>query len=202
MESPRTTLILGEFLNNPKNAEAFGKFAAKFQPRMKRYFLGRGLQEADADDLTAAILLRFFEKDVFTCFVFQTKDKFNGFLNRVVKNALLTFVRDRGRRPEAWSVGRADAQDALPEIAEGIVGNLQTICEEDRVLVRVARQRVEKRIEDQTKVIFRLLVDEERAVDGICRELEVTKYVVWKARSRVMRMLREEFSKLNNSTGD
>src|SRR5437764_1025408 len=65
-KNQRSSIFLLEFLAAPRNKEAFGKFAAKYQPRIKRCCCQRWkLQDADADDLTATILLKFFERDVF-----------------------------------------------------------------------------------------------------------------------------------------
>jgi RNA polymerase sigma factor (sigma-70 family) len=201
-KNERSTVILQQFLGNPKNREAFGKFAAKYQPRIKRCCQLRGLQDADADDLTATILLRFFERDVFSDFVFQTKEKFYGYLSTVVKNAVLTFVRDRGRKPDAWSVGNPDVQESLTEVTEAMVRDLETICEEDRALVQTARACVEERLEEKTRQAFHMLADEERPVDEVAQHLQMTKFAVWKVHSRVMRMIREEFQKLNSPTGE
>src|SRR5262245_38235165 len=110
----RSTILLRDFLAAPRNREAYGKFVAKYQPRIKRRCSERWrLQDADADDLTASILLGFLQRDVFSGFVFQSKEKFYAWLDTAVKFAVLNFLRERGRRPDAWSVGNTDAQGAL-----------------------------------------------------------------------------------------
>jgi RNA polymerase sigma-70 factor (ECF subfamily) len=192
MESQRSTVILQEFLANPSNAEAFGRFATRYHPRIKRCCQARGLQEADADDLTAALLLRFFERDVFADFVFQTKEKFCAWLRTVVTRAVLTFIRDRGRKPDAWSVGNADAQASLERVTEEMVRDLDSICDEERAVLERARNRVEARLEERTRQAFRMLVDEERTPDEVAERLGMTKLAVWQVRSRVLRMIREE----------
>ena len=108
-----STVFLQKFLAEPKNREAFGKFAAKYQPRIKSCCQRWGLKdENDADDLTANILLKLFERDLFVDFVLKTKAQFYGYLDTVTKHATLTFLRDRHRKPDAWSVGNADAQES------------------------------------------------------------------------------------------
>jgi RNA polymerase sigma-70 factor (ECF subfamily) len=201
MESPRSTIILQEFLADPKNAEAFGKFTAKYLARIKRCCLVQGLQDADADDLAATLLLRFFERDVFTDFVFQSKEKFYSWLHTVVKRAVLTFLRDRSRKPEAWSVGNADAQESLERVSEEMFRDLSSVCEEERGLLAQARASVENRLEANTRQAFGMLVDEGRTADEVAQSLGMSKFAVWQARSRVLRLIRQELPHLPSQEG-
>jgi DNA-directed RNA polymerase specialized sigma24 family protein len=201
-EARRSTVFLRDFLAAPGNREAFGKFVAKYQPRIKRCCERGGLQDADADDLTASILLGFLERDVFSRFVFRGKERFYAWLNRAVKFAVLTFVRDRGRRPGFSSVGNADAQASLEAVAEGLVRDLGALCDEDYARVQAARVRVEGRVEEKTREAFRMLEDEACPVEEVVERLGMTKVAVWKARSRFLRMLREEFPDLHGPAGE
>jgi hypothetical protein len=56
---------------------------------------------------------------------------------------------------------------------------------------------VEARVEPKTKQAFGLLEDEGRSVDEVVEALGMTKVAVWKARSRFLRLLREEFPDLH-----
>ncbi len=201
--SLRSTIVLRDLLAAPRDREAFGKFVAKYQPRIKRCCSERwGLQDADADDLTASILLGFMERDVFSRFVFRSKEKFYTWLNGAVKFAVLTFLRDRGRRQDWWSAGNADAQESLENVTEDMVRELGRLCEEDYAGVQAARIRVEERVEEKTKEAFRLLEDEGCSAEQVGQRLGMTKFAVWKARSRFLRMLREEFPQLHGPTAE
>jgi RNA polymerase sigma factor (sigma-70 family) len=195
-ENQRTSVFLREFLEDPRNREKYGRFVAKYQPLIKSCCLRRRLQDADAEDLTAAILLGFFERDVFADFVYRSRQQFHGWLETVVQRAVLTFLRNRGRKPDAWSVGNADAQESLGRVTEEMVRGLESICEEERGLVQMARLRVQDRVEEQTAIIFRMLVDEGRGAAEVAAELRIPTYVVWKARSRFLQKLREELPHL------
>ena len=198
MESQRSTVVLQEFLANPKNREAFGSFAKKYHLRIKRCCIGRGLQDADAEDLTANILLRFCERDVFDGFVFQSKPKFYAWLDSVARNAVLTFVRDRGRKPDAWSVGNPDAQESLQKAAKAVMNDLESIYADTQVRIQQARAAVKARVEDHTWQVFVMLVDNEQTVEAATQELAMSKEAVWKALSRVKRLLREELRHLHD----
>ncbi len=201
-QSLRSTIILRDFLAAPHNQEAFGRFASKYRPRIKDRCSNRwGLQDADADDLTSALLLKFFERDVFREFVFQSKEQFNGWLNTVVRNAVLTFLRDRGRKPDAWSVGNPDAQDSLEHVISDLGRDLEAVCAEDLQLVQRARDAVRGRVEGDTWQAFCLQADEGKSAEEVGQQLGKSNYAVWKAHSRVMRLLREEFHRLQGPDG-
>jgi RNA polymerase sigma-70 factor (ECF subfamily) len=196
MESQRTTVVLQEFLADPKNREASGNFARKYQPRIKGLCLARRLQDADAEDLTASILLSFCVRDVFDGFVFLSKAQFQGWLNTVAAHAVLTFLRNRGRRPEAWSVGNLAAQEFLQRAADGMVPELVLICAEDRERVDRAGDRVRATVDPRTWEAFRLAVCEGRPVPEVADRLAMTRASVWTACSRIKRKLRQELKDL------
>jgi len=202
METLRSTVLLQQFLADPKNLAEFSKFARKYQSRIKRCCQARGLQDADAEDLAANLLLGFFARDVFDGFVFQTKVKFYAWLRTVVTNAVKTFVRDRGRKPDAWSVGNADAQEALQREPDKMVDDLETIFEDTRTHVEAARTRIKERVEEKTWLAFCLQMDEERPVHEVAERLGMSKVAVWQARSRILRKLRAELSDLHESDND
>jgi RNA polymerase sigma factor (sigma-70 family) len=202
MAYQRTTIILRTFLADPKNHELFASFAGKYQPRIKRCCLSQGLQDADADDLTATILLRFFERDTLDSFVLKTKAQFFVWLRVVVTHAVLTFIRDRGRKPDAWSVGNPNAQQSLERQSEEIARDLEAVYEEDLERVAKACITVKGRVEQRTWEAFCMLVYEERTTEDVAQQLTMTKNSVWTARSRVLQKLREELCDLHGPVTD
>ena len=188
----RSTIILREFLDDPQNKVVFGDFAAKYGPRIQSRCRAFGMQEADSEDLSSAILLRFFERDTFKDFIFEGKEKFDRWLKKTVRNAVLDFVRDRGRKPDAWSVGNPDAQSSLDQVADEMAADLSSAYEREEALVPIARACVEKRVEPKTWKVFQMLVDQQLSVAEVAEQMDMTDFNVWKIRSRVLRMLREE----------
>src|SRR5262245_54759566 len=67
-EGQRSTIFLQNFFTDPQNREAFGRFAAKYLPRIKGCCKKWRLQDADAEDLAASILLGFLGGDVLSRF--------------------------------------------------------------------------------------------------------------------------------------
>jgi RNA polymerase sigma-70 factor, ECF subfamily len=200
MDSVRSTLFLQRFLADPKNHELFGTFVKKYRPRIVQRCLRCGLQDADAEDLAATILLRFCERDVFDHFVFQTKAKFYGWLDTVVRNDVLMFLRGRTRKPEAWSVGNTGAQEALSQATEEMVRGLKSDSEPDLARVEKGYAHVKAQVEERTWQAFCLLVFENRSVNEVSEQMGMSKNAVYAAKSRVARMLREELTALHSST--
>lgn len=192
----RSTVILQRLLTEPDSGEAFAKFAAKYLPRMKLTCQRIGLQTADADDITAAVLLQFHEKHEFKKFVFRSKDKFNHWLHTVVKRAVLTFIRGRKRRPEAWSIGDPSAQESLERVAGELARDLATFCEDDLAAGNKALAVVCRRVDAKTLRAFSLLVFDERKGTDVAAELGMSPAAVWQARHRVAKMLQREFKRL------
>jgi DNA-directed RNA polymerase specialized sigma24 family protein len=192
-----STVILQEFLDDPKNKVLFGEFAGKYGPRIRSRCRSLGIQDMDSDDLAAAILLRFFERDTFKDFMFQGKEKFDRWLKTTVKHAVFSFKRDRGRQPDAWSVGDSDAQGSLQKVADEVADDLSSACERERQLVLEARRRVQARVEPKTWQVFCLLVDEQLPVAEVTMRTGLSDFNVWKIRSRVLRLIREEVAKLS-----
>jgi RNA polymerase sigma factor (sigma-70 family) len=193
MEDQRSSLLLQEFLGRPKNRDLFGRFAARYYPRILECGLRHGLQVADAEDLAADLLLRFCERDVFVGFTFHTKAQFYAWLHKTVANAVLTFLRSRSRKPDAWSLGNAEAQESLQRVGEDV----ESLYAEVGDRIEKARAAAKARVEAKTWQVFELAMDECRKVDEITRELAMSKVAVWQALSRVKRMLREELRDLH-----
>lgn len=191
-----STLILRNLLADPANGEAFQRFARKYEPRIRARCIRRGLQDCDADDLTAELLVEFFEGDSLRRFLFAGKEKFNRWLGVVVKRRVLDFYRRRGRKPDAWSVGNEDAQRAMDRVAGEWVAELADTCSDDLELAAKALDHVEAATDPKHMKAFRMRVFKDRRAADVAEELDMTDVGVWQAQSRINRMLREEFARL------
>jgi RNA polymerase sigma-70 factor (ECF subfamily) len=196
-EIQRSTSILLAVLGNLGSDEAFRRFAGRYLPRMKDCCRRLGMQDADADDICAGVLLRFHERNEFRRFSFESKEGFNRWLNAVVRNAVFTFVRDRGRRPDAWSVGHSGAQESLENMAARMADELAECCGDDLARGERATAIVRERVDAKTMRAFELQVFDDRNGAEVAAELGMSLTAVWKARSRVAKMLRQEFQRLS-----
>jgi RNA polymerase sigma factor (sigma-70 family) len=195
--SGASTIILRNLLAAPTDNRAFAAFVDRFQPRIKDACCRRfGIQDADADDLTASMLLGFYERETFRTFVYRSKPAFRSWLNMVIRNAFLTFRRGKERRPDGWNLGDADAEQSLEHVCAGLADDVDALCEDDLTLGQTALQTVRDKVGDQT---FQAFVsqhfDGEKGTE-VARRLGISPEAAWKAKSRVAQMLREEFNRL------
>jgi|GEM_PF-5623480 len=197
MESQRSTVLLQNFLADPKNRELFGKFATKYQPRIKRCCERHRLQDADADELTAIILLQFCKGDVFDDFVFRTKEQVYAWLNQFIWHAALTYLRASNRRPGTWSVGNTDAQQSIEQVAAALTGAMEAEYAETLARIEEELSRVKSRVDGNTFEAFRLSVFDELKTEEVAQRLSMPKNSVYKAVSRIRQMLREELKDLH-----
>lgn len=197
-ETQRSTAILLRVLAEPASDEAFRRFTGKYLPRMKECCRRLGMQEADADDICADVLLRFHQRHEFRKFAFQSKEKFNRWLKTVVRNAVFSFARDRGRRPGAWSVGQPAAQESLEGVAAKVADHLAECCHEDFARAERATAIVRERVDAKTMRAFELQFYDNHKGADVAAQLDMSLAAVWKARSRVAKMLQDEFKRLGD----
>jgi RNA polymerase sigma factor (sigma-70 family) len=183
-------------MSEPSDREAFGRLASVMQPRMVQCCKAHGVQDADAEDLVANLMLRFFERDVFARLVFEREEKFYAWIRTVSSRAVYSFMRARLRKPGNWSAGTDASRVALDQLPAAMADGLSTICDEERALARQARARVEQRLSAPTRQGFQMLVDQGVSVEEVGRTLGMTHFAVWKLRSRVLAMIRKELCKL------
>ncbi|MDB4778283.1 sigma-70 family RNA polymerase sigma factor, partial [bacterium] len=113
--TPETRYTLIGKLRNPQDAEAWAEFSNIYQPLIFRICRKRGLQHADAIDVTQEVLSK----------VAQASEKFSserhgstfrGWLYRVTQNLVIDFLRKRERNVLAkadYSLLRADDQQPV-----------------------------------------------------------------------------------------
>jgi RNA polymerase sigma-70 factor (ECF subfamily) len=171
---------------------AWTLFVARYGPLVQGWCQRWGLQPADADDVTQAVLLRLAAH--LRQFRYDPSRRFRGFLRTVAHNAWKDFLADRGRA----AVGSGDTAVLAALHSEPARDDLAARVEEafDRELLAVAEARVRARVEPHTWDAFRLT-----AVDGLsgadaAARLGMQVGTVFKARSKVQKMLRAEIERL------
>jgi len=100
MSTTRISLI--ERVSNPEDQEAWSEFFALYEPVLISYVRAhsqcRGMGGPDVDDLVQTVLIKLFRKlPNFT--LDKSRGRFRTFLYEVTSNAVIDYVRSRGRRP-------------------------------------------------------------------------------------------------------
>ena len=190
---PETRASLLEQLRGDRTDQpAWVLFVARYGPMVRDWCRKWGLQPADADDVTQVVLLKLATR--LRQFTYDPDRRFRGFLRTVAQNAWRDFLADRAQA----AVGTGDTAVLAAIQSEPARDDLAARVEEafDRELLAVAQARVRARVEPHTWEAFHLTAVEGLSGADAAGRLGMQVGTVFKARSKVQRMLREEIEQL------
>jgi RNA polymerase sigma-70 factor (ECF subfamily) len=151
-----------------------------------------GVRGPDADDLAqevfqaAASNLDQFRRE-------RPGDTFRGWLRGITRNTALMYFRRTGGQPIA--LGGTDALVRLSELVDPASSeDANNDATEVSTLNRRALEMVRGEFEERTWQMFWLTVVEDRSPVDLAEELGVSPAAVRKAKSRVLRRLKESFA--------
>jgi RNA polymerase sigma-70 factor (ECF subfamily) len=181
-------------MQSPANREAWEQFAQIYRPVIYRIARGRGLQDADAQDLAQKVLMSVassigdWEKT-------NPSVRFRHWLRRVTRNSIINALT---RRPCDRAAGGTSAQEQIAQQADSDVTSEAHIEREYRreLYLRAARI-VSGDFEPKTWQAFERTVVDNQSIEQVAAELDLTVGSVYAARSRVMRRLRNVVQELD-----
>jgi RNA polymerase sigma-70 factor (ECF subfamily) len=184
--------LLGRLRQDPGDEAAWQAFVARYGPKIYGWCKQWRLQDVDAEDVTQNVLLGLAKK--LRTFVYDPQRSFRGWLRTVTQHALSDFLADRVR-PDTSS---GDSQ--VLELLKGIEARNDLVArlEEqfDQELLEEASARVRLRVEPHNWEAFRLTAWEGLQAEATAKQLGLRLTAVFKAKSRVLQLLREEVARL------
>lgn len=198
---PETRESLIVQIKDPSNRDAWGKFVDLYRPVIHRIALARGLQDADAQDLTQHVLMAVaasigrWEKST-------ESTRFRHWLRRVTRNAILNAI---SRRPPDQATGTSSYQNIVTEIPERADHSLD---DETYSLIELEYRR---ELYLRAAAFVRADVDpitwqafERTVIGGIsnaqaAQELSKSIGTIYAARSRVMKRLRTAIAEIEEN---
>ena len=195
---PETRESLIVQIKDPSNRDSWGKFVDLYRPVIHRIALARGLQDADAQDLTQHVLMAVaasigrWEKST-------ESTRFRHWLRRVTRNAILNAI---SRRPPDQATGTSSYVNLLTELPERAVHSSDD--ETDSLIELEYRRELYLR----AAAFVRTDVDpltwqafERTVIGGIsnaqaAQELGKSIGTIYAARSRVMKRLRTAIAEI------
>ncbi len=187
-DAPPTRPSLLVRLRDHRDADAWGQFVELYAPLVYGYARKRGLQDADAADLTQAVL-RQVAAHVGSLDYDPRRGTFRGWLFTIVRNKLRDFL-DQPRRLYQGS-GDTGVQQLLesqptPEPEEDAAWE-----REYRMgLLAWAADRVRPQVQERTWQAFWQTAVEGKSGEEVGKALGLTTAAVYLAKSRVMARLR------------
>jgi RNA polymerase sigma-70 factor (ECF subfamily) len=191
-ELPSTRPSLLVRIRDLEDQQAWSQFVDVYGPVVYGYARKRGLQEADASDLTQEVLRAVAAAA--SRFTYDASvGSFRGWLFTVARNKLHDFVAARSR--QCQGSGDAGIQAILDEQA---APEEESLWEEEyqQQLLRWAADRVRGSFEDSTWQAFWLLAVEGKSGKEAAQALGMTLAAVYMAKSRVLASLKAEIHQI------
>ncbi len=188
--------LLGRLCLSTADPGAWSEFVRRYEPLIRDWCRRWKLQDADAQDVVQDVLTRLAAR--LRSFQYDPSRSFRGYLKTLAHYAWCDLLESRQRAGAAGSgdtaileqLGKVEARDDL---------HARLSQAYDQELLEEASIRVRLRVEPRTWEAFRLT-----AMDGLSgaeasERLGMEVATVFKARSKVQKMLREETQKLEEA---
>jgi RNA polymerase sigma-70 factor (ECF subfamily) len=191
-DSRTSPTLLGRLRDTPTDQAAWGEFVDRYSRKVYSWCRQRGLQRADAEDVTQNVLVDLARQ--MRTFEYRPSGSFRAWLRLVTHRAWCDLLESR----RAATAGSGDT--GVLRVLESVEARddlLRQLAEEyDRELLEEAMKRVQPRVEPQTWEAFRLTALERLSGAEAASRLGVAVTAVFKAKSRVQKMLQEELHQL------
>jgi RNA polymerase sigma-70 factor (ECF subfamily) len=194
LSSSRTSAsLLGRLHRAPDDPAAWDRFVKRYGLKIYQWCWKWGLQHADAEDVTQNVLLEIARK--MRTFTYDPARSFRGWLRVLTHAAWCDLLESRKRRPAGSGDDRVQELLETVEARDQLVQRLEEEYESE--LLAEAEARVRLRVEGPTWEAFRLLAVDRRSGAEAAKLLGMTVGTVFKCKSRVQKMLRDEVAKLD-----
>ncbi len=176
-------------IRDPGDGEGWRQFVALYGAMIYQFVRKRGLQDADAADLTQ-IVLQAVGDGVKRLDYDPQRGSFRSWLFRVVRNQLSKF-KARQRR-SIRGTGDTGAHELLAELPDEAESNELWDREYQRQLFLWAAKRVKARCEATSWQVFWQTAVDGRAVSDVAKALGLTVGAAYTAKSRILDRIRKE----------
>jgi len=191
-ENRTSATLLGRLSRSPRDEQAWNDFVRVYGEQLYHWCRHWGLQDADARDVTQQVLLDLSRR--LPTFVYDRSQSFRAWLKTVAHHAWGRFVARRGRPGQGSGdsavVAVLDSVEARDDLAQRLEKEF------DFELLQAAMARVRQRVSPRTWDAFHLLAFGQRSGEEVAAQLGMTADAVYKARSNVLKLLREETARL------
>jgi RNA polymerase sigma-70 factor (ECF subfamily) len=187
----RASLLL-RLQQEPQDEAAWNEFVARYGRQIAAWCRQWRLQPADAEDVTQNVLLKLAGH--LRTFVYDPGRRFRGLLRTMAHNACKDYLAGKHRAVAASGNTGVQAVLESVEAREDLAGRLEAAFDQERL--KLAEACVRQRVEPHTWEAFRLTALEGQAGVDAAARLHLKVGTVFRAKSKVQKMLREEIERL------
>ncbi|MEZ6090023.1 MAG: sigma-70 family RNA polymerase sigma factor [Pirellulaceae bacterium] len=201
MQEPETRASLIAGLTDPGAEEVWAEFVRLYRPLIYRVARARGMQDADAEDVTQAVLSRV--QRAIGSFESKGPGSFRSWLYTVTRNRVITELTRGPFSGNRGPVASGDSQAAKElEQFPDAVEETKTLfrLEYRRMRFQHAAEIIREQVSESTWQCFWLTAAENRPVKEVAQQVGKSVGAVRVARCRVLAMIREEVA--NNPLED
>jgi RNA polymerase sigma factor (sigma-70 family) len=186
MDVTRVSLLVR--IKDGRDAAAWGEFDAIYRPMLYRFALAYGAGQAEAEDVVQHCMTAIHEH--ISGFEYDPKKgRFKGWLRTLVNNRIRNLLRGRRDRiAESGEFAALAARDAPPEDI------FEKVWMDEHL--KHSLIQVKQEVEEKTFKAFQYYVIEERSVEDICSELDMTPNQVHKCKYRLTKKLSDKMALL------
>jgi RNA polymerase sigma-70 factor (ECF subfamily) len=182
--------LLGR-LRDLGDARAWQEFHARYAPRLRAWCRSKGLQPADADDVTQEVLLRVARR--MPTFAYDPGGDFSGWLAKVWESAWKDFVGGLARG--GCGTGDPAVYEALQNIPGGDLTR-ELADEFDREVLHEALARARPQVSPRDWDIFHDLLFGGKSATAVAQEHQLTLAALGMVKLRVQRKVNREVAVL------
>ena len=182
--------LLACLRREPVDQQAWALFVRRYRRQIYRWCRRWRLQEADAQDVTQNVLVKLAVR--LRTFDYDPSRNFVGYLKALTGYARRDLLEGR-KRPGAGS-GDSRVRAALEAVPARDEPARRLDEESERAALEEAFGRVRRRVEPHTWDAFRLTALEGLSGAAAAERLRIKVATVFKARSKVQKMLQEEIA--------
>ncbi len=175
---------------------AWQDFVECYAPKVYSWCLSFGLQDSDAADATQEVLMKLVNG--LRSFDYNSdRGRFRGWLKTVTRHVSIDMMRTWKER------GSGDTQIQMklettehPDAADLLYQEVEAAYQEE--LIRRASLLVQVRVQPKTWQAFQMTADQNLSAADVAKTLGMPVSEVYVAKSRVLKMLKEEVAKLES----
>jgi RNA polymerase sigma factor (sigma-70 family) len=193
--TPETRPSLLLRLREPQQERAWQEFLEIYQPLIYRLARRRGIQDADAHEVTQEVLMAVtaametWDHD-------PERGSFRGWLNRVTRNVTVNLLVRQKRGPQ--SIGDIDSRQLLEAIPAEDAESVNFDQEHQRQLFQWAALQIRNEFRETSWQAFWRTTVEGQDVASVAEQLGVTAGVIYVSRSRIMTRLRKKVQEVSH----